>query len=75
MKKAFVCACTFLFLSAAASAVAADGPADAPLAIQPRLIGTPVPEGTLLKPDGTTFDLAKAVTEKPTLLIFYRGAW
>ena len=43
--------------------------------ISPLLNGEKIPESTLLDADGSTFDLNKAVSEKPTILIFYRGGW
>jgi len=43
--------------------------------IRPLLVGTSVPEITLLTMAGIPFDLHPALAEKPTILIFYRGSW
>ncbi len=43
--------------------------------IRPILIGAAVPKLTLTTMDGSPFDLNAAITEKPTVLIFYRGGW
>ncbi len=43
--------------------------------IRPILIGAAVPKLTLSTVDGNSFDLNAAITEKPTVLIFYRGGW
>ena len=43
--------------------------------ICPILIGDSVPELTLRTVDGKLFNLNKALRNKPTVLIFYRGGW
>lgn len=43
--------------------------------ISPLLNGENIPLVTLLDASGSSFDLNKAVAEKPTILIFYRGGW
>ncbi len=43
--------------------------------ISPLLIGEKIPMATLTDASGKDFDLNKAVSEKPTVLIFYRGGW
>lgn len=43
--------------------------------IHPLLIGAAVPEVTLTMVDGNSFDLRAEVTEKPTVIMFYRGGW
>lgn len=48
---------------------------ESPLEIRPLLIGAPVPKVTLQTVEGSPFDLGKAVSEKPSVLIFYRGGW
>ena len=50
-------------------------PADSPGKVQPLKVGDFIPDGTLLDIEGKTFDLAKAVSEKPSILVFYRGGW
>ena len=49
--------------------------ADSPNNICPLLTGAAIPKTELQAIDGKSFDLNKAVSEKPTLLIFYRGGW
>lgn len=41
----------------------------------PIKVGQTLPELTLKNIDGGAFDLNKAVSSKPTILIFYRGSW
>lgn len=43
--------------------------------IRPLLVGARVPEMVLTAADGGPFDLNKAISEKPTVLIYYRGGW
>lgn len=43
--------------------------------ISPLLIGEVIPQVKLKDAMGHTFDLNKAVTSQPTILIFYRGGW
>ena len=43
--------------------------------IQPLIIGSQVPAVTLKTPEGTNLNLAEVVSNKPTVLIFYRGSW
>lgn len=60
-------------------------PADAPVLeaavpdsaedVTPVLIGQALPSIVLKTIDGTQFDLNAAVSEKPAVLIFYRGGW
>ena len=42
---------------------------------KPLAVGATTPGATLLNADGTAFDLGAALSEKPTVLIFYRGGW
>ncbi len=51
------------------------GVADAAEDICPRLPGARVPPVTLLRADGTPFELAKELAKKRSILIFYRGGW
>ncbi len=46
-----------------------------PEEISPLLIGEKAPMVTLLDASGKSIELHKVLTEKPTLLIFYRGGW
>ncbi|RYY23414.1 MAG: peroxiredoxin family protein [Chitinophagaceae bacterium] len=43
--------------------------------ISPLLIGEKIPVVSLPDAAGNNYDLNKAVSEKPTILIFYRGGW
>lgn len=43
--------------------------------ICPLKVGTEVPAGTVLDSEGNSHELQTLVSEKPTVLIFYRGAW
>jgi len=39
------------------------------------LIGENIPEAILTAPDGTTHSLLSIISEKPTIILFYRGGW
>jgi peroxiredoxin len=41
----------------------------------PLLTGMAIPDLVLKSAEGSRFDLAKAVKQKPTVLVFYRGGW
>ncbi len=43
--------------------------------ISPLLYGEKIPVATLTDMSGNNFDLNKAVADKPTVLVFYRGGW
>ncbi|ACU60499.1 peroxiredoxin-like family protein [Chitinophaga pinensis] len=43
--------------------------------ISPLLNGEKIPKAILTDLSGKKFDLNKAVSEKPTVLVFYRGGW
>lgn len=43
--------------------------------ISPLLIGEKIPMLRLQKSSGEMFDLNKSVSQKPTILVFYRGGW
>jgi peroxiredoxin len=43
--------------------------------ISPLLIGENIPEVILTAPDGTTHSLLSIISEKPTIILFYRGGW
>ncbi|WP_053980366.1 peroxiredoxin-like family protein [Marinagarivorans algicola] len=75
-----VAAMSCALLLGAASVVSADGykagaPAQNADEIRPILIGQEMPKITLTTPEGKPFDLNKAMAQKPTLLVFYRGGW
>lgn len=44
-------------------------------AAKPLAVGATAPAVTVQAADGTAFDLGAALSEKPTILIFYRGGW
>jgi hypothetical protein len=46
-----------------------------PAEIRPLLIGARVPPLSLTTAAGAGFDLNQALSEKPTVIIFYRGGW
>ncbi len=48
---------------------------NSPSKICPLLVGEHTPSVTLKTLDGQNIDLKTAVSQKPTLLIFYRGGW
>lgn len=43
--------------------------------ISPLLYGEKIPKAVLPDMSGNNFDLNKAVADKPTVLVFYRGGW
>ena len=43
--------------------------------VSPLLVGESIPIAKMLDAKGEEFDLNKAVSEKPTILVFYRGGW
>ncbi len=43
--------------------------------IRPKIIGAKLPKLTLTTVEGNSFALNAAITEKPAVLIFYRGHW
>lgn len=49
--------------------------ADSAQEICPLLPGAKVPSVELLRLDGSTFDLLQEVTERRSILVFYRGGW
>jgi hypothetical protein len=63
-----------LLLAGGGTALAA-GTASSPEQVHPLPIGAEVPELSLRDVDGAAVDLRAAVTEQPTVLIFYRGGW
>ena len=49
--------------------------ASAPKEICPIMVGNKVPQITLEDIDGNLFELEKAISNKPTVLIYFRGGW
>ena len=56
-------------------AIKSDTIPNSPSEICPLLVGERTPSVTLKTPEGQDIDLKTAVSQKPTLLIFYRGGW
>lgn len=52
-----------------------DQVAESPYGVCPLLVGSRVPAVTVQTAEGKPFDLAGAVADKPTVLVFYRGGW
>ena len=46
-----------------------------PQDVCPILTGTTIPAVTLRTADGEAFDLNAAVSQQPSVLVFYRGGW
>jgi len=57
------------------SAFSADKVAATADEVCPLLVGAKVPKVSFTRVDGTAFDLPAAVSQKPAVLIFYRGGW
>lgn len=51
------------------------GPASWPAETCPIQAGETLPSTLVTAADGSSVDLAESVTEKPTLLVFFRGGW
>jgi hypothetical protein len=49
--------------------------AESPHNICPLLVGSEIPRLTMTTVQGHSLDLRLAVTEKPTILVYYRGGW
>ena len=49
--------------------------ADSPAKVCPLLVGVAIPQVTLQTVDGEPFDLNRAVSERPSALVFHRGGW
>ncbi|WP_089897846.1 peroxiredoxin-like family protein [Chitinophaga arvensicola] len=75
-----VCLLTAMQFNAAAQKVmnqpaTTNTPPAMPEDISPLLIGEQIPAMVLPDKDGNLFNVNKAVMEKPTILVFYRGGW
>lgn len=46
-----------------------------PKEVCPLMPGMSVPAATLQATDGSEVNLAEAVRERPSILVFYRGGW
>lgn len=49
--------------------------AAAPELVCPLLNGMNIPEVSVRSADGSMFEIAKAVEQKPAIFVFYRGGW
>ncbi len=68
--------CGFLLFHLAAPLAAAElQVAKAPTEVCPLLVGSQLPDITLQDLEGNSFDLNRAIAEKPTILIYFRGGW
>ena len=72
LRVSFLFACLFAL---ATWGLASDQPADSHLAIQPLMVGSQVPDTSVVDPEGNAKSLKEALDGKPTVLIFYRGSW
>ena len=77
MCKRMVLLITFLLISTPFNnAMSASGEvAGSPGQICPILVGKEIPQITLEDIDGNLFELKKAISNKPTVLIYFRGGW
>ncbi|MCK7593520.1 peroxiredoxin-like family protein [Pseudomarimonas salicorniae] len=66
--------CAAALLLAAAASNAADFPTD-PQAVQPPLLGTPLPEAQLRTVDGEPVSIGAVRDGRPAVIVFYRGGW
>ncbi|NGP89478.1 peroxiredoxin-like family protein [Fodinibius halophilus] len=66
--------CSILFLLAS-STYAQKSYAQKATEVNPVLTGTTIPNSSVKTVDGNTVKLKKLVSQKPTVLIFYRGGW
>jgi peroxiredoxin len=64
----------FLFLGFASFSASAQLPEKAE-DISPLLIGENIPEATVKAPDGNDHQVLELFSQKPTVLLFYRGGW
>ena len=66
-----------LLLSCAMETEEVDGEAlpTSPKDVCPLLVGSRVPNITLKTKDGSPVDLSAILSEKPVILVFYRGGW
>ena len=49
--------------------------ADSPEKVCPLLVGAAIPQVALQTVDGEPFDVNRAVSQRPSVLVFYRGGW
>jgi hypothetical protein len=43
--------------------------------VEPRAVGSMIPNATVRSVDGEVVDLAKKIGDRGALLVFYRGGW
>jgi len=70
MKKLFLSLFFFMLLLATKAQIA-----DKAENISPLLIGEKIPEASLVTTKGESVQFSKIISEKPSVLIFYRGGW
>ena len=57
------------------AAIAEEGFAPAPEQVSPLLVGQKLPQLVLQTDDGKPFDLTVENSQKPLVVVFYRGHW
>jgi peroxiredoxin len=65
----------FLAFASALASSAFAGLAPSPEAAKPLSTGAKAPDAMVLSVDGTSTHLANLISEKPSVLIFFRGGW
>lgn len=74
-RKEMLSLCCGLLLIAGAVEVCAQSVPDSADKVQPLLVGAQVPDVSFKNLDGSSFSLRNKASEKPIILIFYRGGW
>lgn len=75
LRKEILLICCGLLLIAGAVEVCAQSVPDSAEKAQPLLVGAQVPDVSFKNLDGSSFNLRNKASEKPIILIFYRGGW
>ncbi|HEX9273921.1 MAG TPA: hypothetical protein VGA01_17095 [Candidatus Binatia bacterium] len=75
LRKEILSLCCGLLLIAGAMEVCAQSVPDTAEKVQPLLVGAQVPDVSFKNLDGSSFNLRNKASEKPIILIFYRGGW
>lgn len=75
MKMYAASALIFLIAMTFATSSSAQNFADDPTQVSPVLTGTTIPDATVKTVDGNSASIKDLVSQKPTVLIFYRGGW
>jgi hypothetical protein len=75
LRKDMLSLCCGLLLIAGAVEVCAQSVPDSAVKVQPLLVGAQVPDVSFKNLDRSSFNLRNKASEKPIILIFYRGGW